>query len=253
LGVEVTAFAVVTGGGTGIGRALALELARRGLEVLVVGRRRPLLDAVCAEGAGRIRAVSADVSLESGRAEVCAAVGDRPLYCLVHNAAVLLPVGPLSGVSLEAWRSAQAVNVEAPLFLTQSLLPQLPGGRVLHVSSGAAHHGYWGWGSYCVSKAALHMLYEVLREELAGCGIAVGSVRPGVVDTPMQALIREQSADDFPAIGRFRELHRRRQLLDPEAVARFMAALLLDAPVAAFSAREWSAPDDAGESWAVGR
>jgi len=241
--------AVVTGGGSGIGRALALELARRGLDVVIVGRRRERLDAVCRDGGERISAVCADVAQASGREAVCHALNGRQVRCLVHNAAVLEPIGPLSGVTLEAWRDAQAVNVEAPLFLTQALLGQLRGGRVLHVSSGAAHHGYVGWGSYCAAKAALHMLYQVLRDELADAGVAVGSVRPGVVDTPMQALIRQQGEDNFPAIERFRELHRGGHLLKPERVADFMASLLLDAPTSVFVAREWSAPDDAGQPW----
>lgn len=249
----VTGCAVVTGGGTGIGRALALELARRGLDVLVVGRRHELLDAVCRDGGSRLSAVAADVAQESGRAAIRDALEGRQVCCLVHNAAVLEPIGPLSGVTLEAWRAAQAVNVEAPLFLTQALLGQLRGGRVLHVSSGAAHHGYAGWGSYCAAKAALHMLYQVLRDELADAGVAVGSVRPGVVDTPMQALIRQQGEDDFPAIERFRELHRGGHLLKPESVAGFMASLLLDAPISAFVEREWSAPDDTDQPWVRAR
>ncbi|WP_290650772.1 SDR family NAD(P)-dependent oxidoreductase, partial [Aquisalimonas sp.] len=130
---------------------------------------------------------------------------------------------------------------EAPLFLTQALLDRLQGGgRVLHISSGAAHHGYAGWGSYCASKAALHMIYQVLREELQDRGIAVGSVRPGVVDTPMQALVREQPPERFPMVQRFLDLHATGQLEDPQDVARFTAWLLLDVDETAYSAEEWS-------------
>eukprot|EP00957_Ditylum_brightwellii_P005530 424079-Ditylum_brightwellii.AAC.1 len=86
-----------------------------------------------------------------------------------------------------------AVNMEGPLFLTQALLPKLKaatttigGARVLHISSGASQKPYRGWGPYCTSKAGLNMIYRVLREELQPHNIHVGSVRPGVVDTPMQ-------------------------------------------------------------------
>jgi NAD(P)-dependent dehydrogenase (short-subunit alcohol dehydrogenase family) len=86
-------------------------------------------------------------------------------------------------------------NAVAPLFLTQALLPALrAGSRVLHISSGAAQRPFPSWGAYCASKAALHMLYGVLAAELGASGVAFGSVRPGVVDTPMQDRIREEGA-----------------------------------------------------------
>ncbi len=236
----MTDLAVVTGAGTGIGRALARGLADRGLDVLLVGRRAGPLQEACAHASAHMQAISADVGDPTGRARIVDAIGDRRVRCLVHNAGVLEPIGPLANVSLEAWRAAQAVNVEGPLFLTQALLDKLPGGRVLHISSGAAHGAYPGWGSYCTAKAALHMIYQVLREELAASSIAVGSLRPGVVDTPMQALIRNQTPETFPRVQRFLDLHARGELEDPIEVADFAAWLLLDVPAADYAAAEWS-------------
>ena len=237
--------AVVTGAGSGIGRAMAHALAERGLEVLVVGRRKGPLEETCGGVAGGLRPVAADVADPAGRARVVEATAGAPVRCLIHNAGVLEPIGPLAQVALEEWRHAQAVNVEGPLFLTQLLLGQLAGGRVLHVSSGAAHAPYAGWGSYCTTKAALHMLYRLLRDELGERDIAVGSLRPGVVDTPMQALIRRQPPERFPAVQRFLELHAGGRLERPEEVAAFTAWLLLDVPAAEFSADEWSFTDPA--------
>ena len=237
---------IVTGGGSGIGRGIALALAAGGRRVLIVGRRDAPLEAVEAEAPEAIRTLAADVGTESGRRAVAAAVGDDRVGCLVHNAAVLDPVTRLAEVPLEDWRRHQAINVEGPLFLTQALLPRLAGGRVLHISSGAAHRPIPGWGAYCTSKAALHMLYQVLKEELASHDIAVGSLRPSVVDTPMQALIRAQPEERFPLVQRFRDLKSGGQLADPEAVGRFAAAVLLHTDAAEFSAREWDYQDDAG-------
>lgn len=237
-------WAIVTGGGTGIGRELALALAARGLHVLIAGRREQPLRETQAEAPERVHIVSADLATESGRRAVVAALPvDARLRCLVHNAALLTPIGPLAEVSLEEWRLSQATNVEAPLFLTQALLNRLRGGRSLHISSGAAHHSYRSWGAYCSSKAVLYMLYLVLREELREYDIAVGSVRPGVVDTPMQTLIRSQTADRFPDVGRFQELKRAGQLVDPKELAQFLAWLLLDVPADEFSAQEWNFTD----------
>lgn len=243
--------AVVTGGGTGLGRSLCHVLAARGMDVLAVGRRRQPLEETSSGYPKYIQPLTADVAEVRGREAVRGAVAERRVRCLVHNAGVLEPLGPLADVDLVQWRRAQSINVEAPLFLTQSLLDRLPGGRVLHISSGAAHHGYAGWGAYCTSKAALYMLYQVLSQELADRGITVGSLRPGVVDTPMQALIRNQSPETFPDVGKFLDLHASGKLEDPDRVAAFTAWLLLDVPEQEYGREEWNFGDVAQRAaWA---
>lgn len=229
--------AIVTGGGTGLGRAIALELSGRGHPLLLVGRRRQPLEETARMAGGSCEVVSGDVGTEAGRVAVAAAVGQRRVAMLVHNAAVLEPVGPLAGVTLEAWRTAMQVNLEAPLFLTQALLPRLAGGRVLHISSGAARNALAGWGAYCVSKAGLLMLYQMFNAELTD--VAVGSVRPGVVDTPMQGLIRAQDESRFPSVERFRRLKQDGQLRSPAEVASFIGWLLFETTPEDFAAHEW--------------
>lgn len=237
---------VVTGASSGIGAALVTLLAQRGMTVIAAARRLAPLTALAEAHGDKVWPVAADVASEEGRAAIVEAVGGRKLRALVHNAGVLEPIGPLSEITLAQWRHSQAVNVEAPLFLTQALLESLAdGGRVLHVSSGAAHHPYQGWGAYCTSKVALYMLYQVLREELRARGIAVGSVRPGVVDTPMQTLIRSQSAERFPAVERFIRLKAQGQLRSPEQAAAYIAGLLLELPAERFAEHEWDINDPA--------
>lgn len=233
--------AVVTGGGTGLGRAIALDLARRGYPLLIVGRRAEPLAETAGLTSTPCEVVAADVATQAGRASVTAAVGERQVAFLVQNAAVLTPIGPLAAVPEAEWRKAMQVNVDAPLFLTQALLPHLSGGRILHISSGAARNPLAGWGAYCVSKAALFMLYQTLNAEHDD--IAVGSVRPGVVDTPMQALIREQDESNFPAVERFRRLQQEGQLRSPEEVANFIGLILTETSVEAFKEREWDIGD----------
>ena len=238
------AISVITGGGTGIGRALALQLAGQGSAVLVVGRRSGPLEKLAGERSG-VEPCAADISTRDGQAKLRAAVGDRTLGCLIHNAGVLTPVGPLLEQSAEAIRESFAINVEAPIALTRLLRPaMISGARILHISSGAAHRALPGWGAYCMSKAALYMAYEVLKQELAGSGITVGSLRPGVVDTAMQALIRAQDELDFPAVERFRALKEAGELTRPEDVARFVEAVL-KLPAEQFSRGEW----DIREHW----
>jgi len=198
---------VVTGGGSGIGRALAVELARRELCVIVVGRRADALAQTCAAAAaGRITACPADVSTAEGRlavVEACARAG--PVAALVHNAA-LLHVERLTDMSPSDWDKAMSVNVSAPLFLTKELLPSMhDGSRVLHISSGAAAVAFAGMASYCVSKAALLQLsraWRADRDHAAGGGtfgprVLFGSARPGIVDTPMQTQGREADGAVF--------------------------------------------------------
>lgn len=242
---------VVTGGGTGIGQALVHEFAGAGHPVLAVGRRREPLEATrgnvqAAYPDAHVAVVSADVGSPEGRSAIEKALGDQGVHWLIHNAGVLDPVGPVTEVTLEAWRAHHAINVEGPLFLTQQLLPRLtPGARILHVSSGAAHRSIPGWGAYCTSKAALHQLYRVLRDDLAQAGydVAVGSLRPSVVDTPMQSLIREQTPDRFPAVEQFRAMKSAGQLHDPVQVARFTHWMLAHTDSETFSAEEWDFGD----------
>ncbi len=237
--------AVVTGGGTGIGRAVVQRLAAEGLAVLAVGRRSGPLEALVQARPDRIEMQVADVATPEGREQVAEAVAGRRVRYLLHNAGVLEPVRPLEMVELAEWRYAQAVNVEGPLFLTQRLLPCLSGGRVLHVSSGAAHYPLAGWGAYCTTKAALYMLYQVLDLELRLHDVAVGSVRPGVVDTPMQALIRKQDSERFPDVERFRELERTGMLVSPDTVAEFIWQLLTHTTADEFAAQEWDIQEHA--------
>ncbi|MGM0677785.1 MAG: SDR family oxidoreductase [Pseudomonadota bacterium] len=232
---------VITGAGSGMGRALSWDLVSRGGRVIAVGRRAEALEETRAKAPEAIEVVVADVATPAGRDAVAlAAAAQGTIHAVVHNAAVLDPVGPLNEVSLDDWRYQQAVNVEGPLFLTQALLQYLSkNGRILQVSSGAAHRSLPGWGGYCVSKAALYMLYQCLREEWVSQGIHVGSVRPGVVDTPMQTQIRETDAQRFPGVERFRRLKAEGQLQPPERVADFMSWILLETGDKQFSQEEW--------------
>mmetsp|Transcript_15999 Transcript_15999/g.19536 ORF Transcript_15999/g.19536 Transcript_15999/m.19536 type:complete len:262 (+) Transcript_15999:173-958(+) len=246
---------VITGGGSGIGAALAKRFVSRSQEVLIVGRRSNALLQTKNEcsNPSLVRLVEADVSKEDEHEKIFESLKEYEwIDNLVHNAALLEPVCPLMDVSLKDWRKHMAVNVDGPLFLTKQLLPKLQarrvdsdhGGRVLHISSGAAHHGYQGWGAYCTSKAAFHMVYKVLSAELAPLGVTVGSARPGVVDTPMQDLIREKTEREMPDVSRFKIMKKQGNLLGPDEVAQFLDWLLHETDDVEFSEREWDIRDE---------
>ncbi len=231
--------ALVTGAGTGIGRALALRLIARGCDVLALGRRAAPLESLAAEHPGRVTTLALDVSGREAPARIVAALGERTPRFVVHNAATLEPAGPLENLDRGAFAAHLETNLAAPLFVTQALLPRLEAGaRVLHISSGAAHRALAGWGPYCMSKAALHMLTQCWNAELGPRNVLVGSARPGVVDTPMQETIRGLTSEDFPDVEAFRRMKREGALLPPEDVARFLAWMLLDANAEQFAGAE---------------
>ena len=231
---------IITGGGSGIGRALALELAKRDRNVLIVGRDPQKLAAVTAENS-RIESLQADVAAVDGRNIIKDFLQEQKVDGLVHNAGVIQPIAPITEIEIADWHKCMATNLDAPLFLTQALLQNLTGGRVLHIGSGAAHFSVTGWTAYCVSKAALFRLTESWQMEVDS--ISVSSVKPGIIDTAMQKEIREAqnmapNKQDF-----FLRLHAENKLISPEVVARFLAWLLLEVDKEQYVATEWDIYD----------
>jgi 3-oxoacyl-[acyl-carrier protein] reductase len=174
--------AVVTGGGTGIGRATAGMLAGEGYDVLIVGRRPDVLtDAVKWVGP-QATAVPADVSDPAQIPNVVAAVGNRPLDVLVNNAGAYVS-GPSSTLEqvAEHWRANFESNVLTAVLTTTALLPSLrrPGGRIILTSSIAAQKG--GGGAYSAAKAALHGYVMDLATDLGDQGVTANIIAPGYV------------------------------------------------------------------------
>ncbi|WP_018412716.1 SDR family oxidoreductase [Methyloversatilis thermotolerans] len=222
--------AVVTGHSSGLGLALAHALLDRGMTVLGISRRR--LNGSVRAG---LQQQSLDLSdtgalrkwLDGPALREFLASGDRVL--LINNAGTLGPVGAPGTQSGEAIARAIALNVTAPLMLTDAVLAasaQAAERRIAHVSSGAAGTPYAGWSIYCASKAALDQHARATALD-APARCRISSVAPGVVDTDMQARIRACDPADFPQRIRFDALKRDGQLWTPDACAqRFVAHLL---------------------------
>jgi 3-oxoacyl-[acyl-carrier protein] reductase len=197
--------ALVTGGGRGIGRAIALGLAERGASVVVASRTASEIEATCSEieGLGGIAAaIRADVSVP---AEILRLLSETkelfgPVAILVNNAAVVSPLGESRAIDAGAWAAAIDINVIAVARLSFAALPKMLDagwGRIVNVSSGiAARPGSMlRANAYATSKAALEAHTINLAAELAGTGVTVNAYRPGGVDTAMQAWIRNQPAE----------------------------------------------------------
>jgi NAD(P)-dependent dehydrogenase (short-subunit alcohol dehydrogenase family) len=184
--------ALVTGGSEGIGLAIAEALAREGAELCIVGRNLDKLTRGREQlGASVKLAVPADLATESGVNEVVEGIGraGKALDILINNAAIAHVV-PFENVSRDQYEAALALNLAAPFFLTQKLLPHLaqPGASIINISSYFANKMVMGraMSVYSLSKGALNSLTKALAFELGPLGIRVNAVAPGSVDTPMR-------------------------------------------------------------------
>lgn len=232
--------AVITGGGSGIGQALAWELAAKKMTVTIIGRQLDHLKKTKEKYPELIRIIIADLSQSEAWQYIIHELGDQKIHYLIHNAATEAPLKPLADITLEEWRHAMSVNVDAILFLTQGLIKSLTGGRVLLLSSGLAHYAFPGSTTYCVSKAAGHMLYLCFNAELSDNNILTGIVRPGIIDTPMQERLRNADSQIYPQVKMFKEFKEQGRLAHPQEVGNFIATLLLETDDKTFTATAWN-------------
>jgi NAD(P)-dependent dehydrogenase (short-subunit alcohol dehydrogenase family) len=193
---------MVTGAGSGIGRAVALALARAGAEVILLGRTVRKLEAVHAEIAGLTKDTGGPeasiVPLDLERAlaadyeAVATAIEKRygRLDGLLHNAALLGALTPIEQYDVPMFMRVMHVNLTAAFVLTQHLLPLLRASKdaaVLFTSSGVGTRGRAYWGAYSISKFAVEGFTQVLAHELEGTStVRVNIIDPGKVRTAMR-------------------------------------------------------------------
>ncbi|MGW3788530.1 SDR family NAD(P)-dependent oxidoreductase [Micromonospora chokoriensis] len=206
--------ALVTGGGRGIGAAVALRLAEEGADVALtfqqnqrradgvvdqikaVGRRAVAMQADSSDPAAVVGAVDRVVG-ELGRLDI-----------LVNNAGAFL-LGPLEQLSLEEFEQTVAVNVRAPFVAAQAAVRHMrAGGRVITIGSNAAERAVFpGFALYAMSKTALIGLTKALGRELGGRAITVNLVNPGATDTELNPADgpNADTINGFTALGHFAE------------------------------------------------
>lgn len=226
--------AILTGHTRGLGTAIAVELLGRHIPVLGIARRRNAdLAQRFPAGLEQVELDLADTgSLEDWLAggTLAAFLAGSPSVLLINNAGVVQPIGPLTAQDAVSIARSVAINVTAPLILSQAIIAASPSAqdrRILHVSSGAGRSAYPGWSIYCATKAALdHHARAVVLDQLPG--VRICSLAPGVIDTDMQAEIRSASLDNFPLREHFEAMKRDGALTSPAGCARRLVDYLLD-------------------------
>ena len=179
--------AIITGASQGLGRAIALLLAKRNIHLVLNARRREPLEKLARE-LGAI-AIPGDVSEIAE--EIAAAAPDADI--LINNASELgpLPMPRLDEYPWEALLHVFRVNVVAPIHLAQLVLPAMKArgsGVIVNITSDAGVNAYPNWGGYGASKAALAHASRTLAVELEGTGVRVHAIDPGDMDTEMHRL-----------------------------------------------------------------
>jgi NAD(P)-dependent dehydrogenase (short-subunit alcohol dehydrogenase family) len=181
---------VITGASTGIGRACALELDRRGFRVFAGVRAAAAAEQLRAEASARLMPTTIDVTeadtIAAAVNNVADTLGEGGLTGLVNNAGIVVP-GPLEIIPIDAFRRQIEVNVIGQLAVTQAFLPLLrkARGRVVNMSSISGGLSAPYLGPYSASKFAIEAISDALRLELRNFGIRVSAIEPAAIATPI--------------------------------------------------------------------
>jgi NAD(P)-dependent dehydrogenase (short-subunit alcohol dehydrogenase family) len=232
--------AIVTGGGTGIGAAIAQALAAEGARVTLVGRRREKLE----EAAEQLRSSRADsvfvapadvtVRQEVDHAFALARAASGPIAILVNNAGAA-EAAPFAKVTEALWRRIMAVNLDALLHCTQAALPDMlaaPTGRIVTVASTAGLKAYPYSAPYVAAKHGAVGLTRALALELAKTKVTANAVCPGFTDTEMAAeaianIRTKTGRSEAEARGELARLSPQNRLVTPQEVAAAVLWLCL--------------------------
>lgn len=224
---------VVTGAGSGVGRATAQAYAQAGARLALLDINGEGLDKTSAE-------------LKQGGAEVLSIVGDiaDPDYCrraielaastfgeidVLCNIAGIVAFRSIGNIEPAFWRKHFAVNVDGPFFLSQAALPHLKrtGGNIVNVASSAALVGEAFLVAYAASKAALVHMTKSMAMELINHNVRINAVAPGAIDTPIMAGQSFPDDIDYELVARYTGL---REASSPEEIAAFI--LYVSSPLA---------------------
>lgn len=229
---------IVTGASKGLGAEIVQTLASEDTTLITVSRsgldEAQKLNVI--EKMGKIIDLKADLSNESQLSQVAEAImshihpEDATKIVLVNNAGGVEPIAPFYKAEDELIMANIHLNVTAPMILSRHFGKAFRNlncdRRIITVSSGAGKSPYFGWTSYCASKAAVDMMTRVIGLEEGNEGILAVSFGPGIMDTDMQSVIRSSSEEDFKDLERFKKFKENGNLLTPAVVAGAIKRLI---------------------------
>lgn len=219
--------AFITGGGTGIGAAIALALAGQGAVVTISGRRQGPLDEIAGK-ASTLQTALLDVTDEDMTHKVFKQAADQsgPIDILVANAGIAetLPIGK---ADLAFWRRTMATNLDGAFLSMQAALPGMienGWGRIIAISSVAGQKGVARGTAYCASKHGLIGLCRALAEETLATNVTVNALCPGFVRTPIvdrsvENIMAKTGRSREEAIKALADMNPNGRLVEPEEVA----------------------------------
>ncbi len=216
---------IVTGHTRGLGQALVAQLgAEPDIDLVALGRAK---DGPIPGGAQLFVDLADSRAVEAAFDRVEERLRGRRFAkaVLVNNAGVISPVGMVDRVEAIELERALAINFTAPILLMRRFLIATATSaklrRVINISSGAGRRPIFGWGAYCAAKAGIDMATRVaaLEAQTAQTGVQVVSLAPGVIDTPMQGVVRSATPEEFVDVERFRQMKAAGELRDPVDVA----------------------------------
>ena len=229
-------YAVVTGVSKGLGESIAANLLSRGFEVIGVGR-----SAASRLESPTFRLVVADLADVATLGAIADSLFDElatrrvSSIAVINNAATGGPSGTVGQLDANEVVASLAVNLAAPMIVANSFVRAFrfvaADRRLVNVSSGAAAQPIPGAGTYNVAKAGLEMLTSAIAAEQPASGLLAIAIRPGIIDTPMQAFMRSQSPERLPSLSMFQGFHANRQLVPPDVTAAKIVDRLVVGPI----------------------
>jgi 3-oxoacyl-[acyl-carrier protein] reductase len=221
--------AIITGAGRGLGRAMALALAREGARVTIMSRTLDELKSLAGHienSGGQCFVFQGDVSRVGDVVHMMRQTELRftTVDVLINNAAIVGPVRFLADADFTSWKSAIDTNLNGPFYCIRTILPlmiQKGTGKIINITSGLGQMPFPRFCAYSVSKAGITQLTRSLSEELKGRNIQVNAIDPGVMDTGMQEEIRTLGPNILgeSVYRSFNRYEEKDQLKDPAEVA----------------------------------